>query len=252
MVRIARKSDGRRIFTAEFKREQIGRVLRGELTLADLSRGWGSHEGCCQRWKRLMTRGPRRGCGRRAPDTDEQSTDDPSTSASSSAGREAGVELESPARGVRRTEEGTAHAGGAPAVTGPAVGFRSSSASSPCCFGSFEAARCCGDPGPKEACKDEDPRCCARVLGIVGLVYGGIGYNRDRTILDLGGIKATPRSTRPFRSRLSPGRSRWPAASRFWWLRDSTAADVSAGPSVVDTLAIRAGVAPYSKSRGMT
>ena len=28
-------------------------------------------------------------------------------------------------------------------------------------------------------------------LGIVGLVYGGIGYNRDRTILDLGGIKAT-------------------------------------------------------------
>ena len=29
------------------------------------------------------------------------------------------------------------------------------------------------------------------VLGIVGLVYGGIGYNRQRTILDVGGIKAT-------------------------------------------------------------
>jgi hypothetical protein len=38
MARIARKSDGRRIFTAEFKREQIDRVWRGELTLAE-----GSH-----------------------------------------------------------------------------------------------------------------------------------------------------------------------------------------------------------------
>jgi hypothetical protein len=29
------------------------------------------------------------------------------------------------------------------------------------------------------------------VLGLVGLVYGGIGYNRQTTILDVGGIKAT-------------------------------------------------------------
>jgi hypothetical protein len=29
------------------------------------------------------------------------------------------------------------------------------------------------------------------ILGIVALVYGGIGYNRQRTILDVGGIKAT-------------------------------------------------------------
>lgn len=29
------------------------------------------------------------------------------------------------------------------------------------------------------------------VLGIVGLVYGGIGYNRQRTLFDVGGIKAT-------------------------------------------------------------
>ena len=29
------------------------------------------------------------------------------------------------------------------------------------------------------------------ILGIIGLVYGGIGYNRERTILDVGGIKAT-------------------------------------------------------------
>jgi hypothetical protein len=29
------------------------------------------------------------------------------------------------------------------------------------------------------------------VLGIVGLVYGGIGYNKQTTILDVGGLKAT-------------------------------------------------------------
>jgi transposase len=55
MVRIARKSDGRRIFTAEFKREHIGRVLRGELTLAELSRKLHIARGLLQRWKRLMT-----------------------------------------------------------------------------------------------------------------------------------------------------------------------------------------------------
>ena len=57
MVRFARKSDGRRIFTAEFKREHIGRVLRGELTLAELSRRLGIAQGLLQRWKRLMTQG---------------------------------------------------------------------------------------------------------------------------------------------------------------------------------------------------
>ena len=29
------------------------------------------------------------------------------------------------------------------------------------------------------------------IIGIVVLVYGGIGYNRQTTILDVGGIKAT-------------------------------------------------------------
>jgi uncharacterized membrane protein YidH (DUF202 family) len=29
------------------------------------------------------------------------------------------------------------------------------------------------------------------VLGIVALIYGGIGYNKQTTILDVGGIKAT-------------------------------------------------------------
>jgi hypothetical protein len=29
------------------------------------------------------------------------------------------------------------------------------------------------------------------ILGIVGLIYGGISYNKQTTILDVGGIKAT-------------------------------------------------------------
>ena len=52
MKRIARKSDGRRIYTDAFRREQIGRVLNGELTLAELSRKLGIARGVLQRWKR--------------------------------------------------------------------------------------------------------------------------------------------------------------------------------------------------------
>lgn len=29
------------------------------------------------------------------------------------------------------------------------------------------------------------------ILGVIVLVYGGINYNRQRTLLDVGGIKAT-------------------------------------------------------------
>jgi transposase-like protein len=57
MPRIARKSDGRRIFSAEFKREQIGYVLRGEMTVAELSRKLRIAPSLLQRWKRLMPRG---------------------------------------------------------------------------------------------------------------------------------------------------------------------------------------------------
>ena len=57
MSRIARKSDGRRIFTDEFKREQLGHVFRGELTLAELSRKLGIARSLMQRWKRLMPDG---------------------------------------------------------------------------------------------------------------------------------------------------------------------------------------------------
>ncbi len=51
---MARKSDGRRIFTDEFKREQIDRVWRGEMSLAELSRKLGIARSLLQRWKRVM------------------------------------------------------------------------------------------------------------------------------------------------------------------------------------------------------
>lgn len=57
MTRIARKSDGRRIFTDAFKREQLGYVWRGELTLAELGRKLGIARSLLQRWKRSMPQG---------------------------------------------------------------------------------------------------------------------------------------------------------------------------------------------------
>ena len=41
MESVARGSDGRRLFTAEFKRAQIDRLLKGEITAAELSRELG-------------------------------------------------------------------------------------------------------------------------------------------------------------------------------------------------------------------
>lgn len=57
MEPIARKSDGRRMFTPEFKRQQIERVLRGELTLAELSRELQISSQLLARWKSLITAG---------------------------------------------------------------------------------------------------------------------------------------------------------------------------------------------------
>lgn len=57
MEPIARKADGRRIYTAEFKREQIERVVRGEVTIAELSREIGVSRNLLQRWKQLLTVG---------------------------------------------------------------------------------------------------------------------------------------------------------------------------------------------------
>jgi transposase-like protein len=57
MVNVARKSDGRRIFTDEFKRRQIDRVRRGDLTLSELGRKLGIARSLLQRWKRLLPPG---------------------------------------------------------------------------------------------------------------------------------------------------------------------------------------------------
>jgi transposase-like protein len=56
MTGIARKSDGRRIFTDAFKGEQIAHVWNGEMTLAELSRKLGIARSLLQRWKRHMPR----------------------------------------------------------------------------------------------------------------------------------------------------------------------------------------------------
>ena len=52
-----RGSDGRRRFTSEFKRDQVSRVLRGELTMAELSRELSVSHSLVRRWKQLMDRG---------------------------------------------------------------------------------------------------------------------------------------------------------------------------------------------------
>ena len=57
MESIARKSDGRRIFTAEFKRQQIDRMVRGEVTLSELSRELGISRNLLSRWRHLITVG---------------------------------------------------------------------------------------------------------------------------------------------------------------------------------------------------
>lgn len=53
MEAVARKADGRRIFTAVFKREQLARIERGELSAAELSRELGISRSLLQRWKAL-------------------------------------------------------------------------------------------------------------------------------------------------------------------------------------------------------
>ena len=54
-----RGSDGRRLFSAEFKREQIGRVVRKELTFAELSRELGIDQSVVRRWQHLAEGGSR-------------------------------------------------------------------------------------------------------------------------------------------------------------------------------------------------
>jgi transposase len=54
-----RGSDGRWLFSAEFKREQVARVLRKELTFAELSREGGVDQSVVRRWQHLVDRGSR-------------------------------------------------------------------------------------------------------------------------------------------------------------------------------------------------
>ena len=55
MTTIARKADGRRIFTADFKQQQVARVQRGEITAAELSRELDVQRTVVGRWLRLAT-----------------------------------------------------------------------------------------------------------------------------------------------------------------------------------------------------
>jgi transposase len=52
-----RGASGRRLFTSEFKREQIGRVVRGDLSLAELTRELDVSPSVVRRWKHLAERG---------------------------------------------------------------------------------------------------------------------------------------------------------------------------------------------------
>ena len=55
METVARGTDGRRLFTAEFKRQQVDRLMRGEVTASELSRELGVARALIQKWKYLAT-----------------------------------------------------------------------------------------------------------------------------------------------------------------------------------------------------
>ena len=57
MGEIARGSDGRRLFTPEFKKVQIGRVLRGEITHSELCRELDIKSSVVSKWRRLVEQG---------------------------------------------------------------------------------------------------------------------------------------------------------------------------------------------------
>ena len=57
MENVPRGSDGRRLFSPAFKREQVGRLSRGEVTISELSRELGISRSVLQRWKHLIAQG---------------------------------------------------------------------------------------------------------------------------------------------------------------------------------------------------
>jgi transposase len=56
MATVARDTNGRRLYTAEFKRQQVERIERGEVSASELSRELGIARSLIQRWKHLITR----------------------------------------------------------------------------------------------------------------------------------------------------------------------------------------------------
>src|SRR5215831_13341367 len=57
MVDVPRKSDGRRIFTVEFKRGVVQQLLKGEKTLAEISRELDVQPNVVRQWKRRFEAG---------------------------------------------------------------------------------------------------------------------------------------------------------------------------------------------------
>lgn len=57
MEKHRRATDGRRLFTAEFKRDQVARVEHQEITLAELARELSISPSVVRRWQRLSTAG---------------------------------------------------------------------------------------------------------------------------------------------------------------------------------------------------
>ena len=57
MESVPRGSDGRRLFSPEFKREQVARLVRDEVTISELSRELGISRSVLQRWKQLIAQG---------------------------------------------------------------------------------------------------------------------------------------------------------------------------------------------------
>lgn len=57
MAEFPRKADGRRVFTVDFKRETVARIVSGERTLAELSRELGIQPSVLRNWMRLVERG---------------------------------------------------------------------------------------------------------------------------------------------------------------------------------------------------
>lgn len=57
MEAVRRGVNGKRLFTPDFKREQVSRVVRGEVTAAELSRELGISPSLVRRWKHLVDSG---------------------------------------------------------------------------------------------------------------------------------------------------------------------------------------------------